>query len=261
MTNPVFDVWAPEDSGPAGWSRWAKPILFHATTGVAGADGLLPRPEEATPWAPVADGTTALVVDLPGLRALRAGVALARAGWRPVPVLNGAPPPPGVKAVVDTGALVAALDEGAAALAGLVLPPSAPPAFLLDHDRVGRGGALPGEFDNRWVVLPQDLPSADWLVAHGVRAAVLVTPEGRPRDDLVHALERWRRAGVALWAVDPDAAFAPSSLVPKVPWGFRALCQAFLAHAGLRPNAAGAFGGVVPIPPPPGSGGYRGGFS
>jgi len=266
VTNPVFDVWAPLESGPGAWSRWAKPILFHALV-----DEPVPAPVDAPPlampWAPAADGRTALVVDVPGARAVALGVALARLGWRPVPVFNGAPPPFDVRPAVAVAPMIAALAQGAATLAGVTLPPTAPPAFLLDADRAGQGKPLPGEYDNRWIVLPQDLPSGDWLVAHGVREVLVVTGAAYPSDDLAHALERWRRAGLGLLAVDPDVGAAPGPLAPRPPVHFRSLVYAFFARLGLSPNAAGAFGAVVPVPPPPDPdgtgrpGGFYGGFS
>ena len=39
----------------------------------------------------------------------------------------------------------------------------APPAFLLDSDRMKAPAPDPGRFDNRWLVFPQDFPSAAFL--------------------------------------------------------------------------------------------------
>ena len=74
----------------------------------------------------------------------------------------------------------------------------APPAFLLDSRRFPRGkAASPGQFDNRWMVFPQDFPSGKLLLSRGLRRAVVVR-EGPLMDDLAHVLRRWQEAGVRI---------------------------------------------------------------
>src|SRR5262245_58635126 len=92
-----FDIWAPPE---AAWTEWAKPVLFAQMGAATGAPlGELVIPDD--PWAP-RDGKTALVVDMAGAAAVAFGVALARAGFRPVPLFNTSP---GSNEVVPTGAL------------------------------------------------------------------------------------------------------------------------------------------------------------
>src|SRR3954452_24194 len=171
----MFDAWAPA-GGP--WSDWAKPVLF------AHWPRPLPADPEAPPadlsWVPPAAGRAALVIDLPGAAGVHLGLALAAAGYRPVPLYNAVPPPaegdPGASVVVVEPVL-AALARGADRLraspppadAPPALPPpraAPPPAFLLDADRqTARRDLAPGEFDNRSVVFPTDVPSAVRLAA------------------------------------------------------------------------------------------------
>jgi hypothetical protein len=247
----LFDLWAPLDERePLPWSRWAKPILFQELDGPAGSVPAARIEDYDLPWAPSPSLREAIVVDLRGSLAVEVGVALARLGYRPVPVFNAAPPPSGVTAVIDTDPIVGALRGAADALASAHVPDDAPPAFLLDVQRDGAGvPRRPGMFDNRWVVLPQDLPSADLLKARGLRGVVLVHAPGfGVQEDVAHVLLRWQRAGLALRWVEMGSSGPPLELVVPRPKWFRWLLQAAIVTLGLRATAAGAFGGLVPRP-------------
>lgn len=202
------------------------------------------------PWAPPAEDRQAVVVDLPAAEAVEVGVSLARRGYRPVPLFNAAPPPPGVTAVIDTAPILRALLAGADALAAADVPDDAPPAFLLDARRKGHLGMVkPGVFDNRWVVLPQDLPSGDLLKARGIRGVLVVHGvDDAPASDLAHVLVRWQQAGLRMSEVVAGDLSPPREMVVAPPSRFRWLMHAALATLGLRMTDAGAFGGVVPHP-------------
>src|SRR6185436_17692744 len=105
-------------------------------------------------------------------------------------------------------------------------------------------------FDNRWVVFPQDFPSAARLLASGLRRVLLVQ-EGRstPRTDLAHVLLRWQLAGLEIQALDFASGEQAKTIVVAKPSRFRALGYRALVALGLRKNSAGGFGGMVPMPP------------
>jgi hypothetical protein len=239
----VFETWAPQTSV---WSPWAKPVLF---TAMESASALAELPAPGVAWAPDAASQTAIVVDLPGVDAVAVGVALAGRGYRPVPLFNGCHGP---AAAVDVMPLVEAIAAAQAVLERIAPAPGAPPAFLLDSRRTAIAPA-PGAFDNRWVVLPQDFPSATSLVSHGIRQAVVVTR--RPvADDLTHVLLRWQEAGIPVLGISDEGGRA-APLALSRPSQFRSAVHALLARAGLRRSSAGGFGALIPIPPPPGTGG------
>ncbi|HEX8911900.1 MAG TPA: hypothetical protein VF796_06040, partial [Humisphaera sp.] len=192
----VFAAWAP-DGGP--WSPWAKPVLFAHLPAVTTYDGSVAAaqagPSASTPMLPPlppADGRTAIIVDLPGAQSLSAGLALAAARYRPVPLYNAVPPPTNAlgtpaEAVVDVTPLLAGLRPGAAALTASPPPDDAPPAFLLDRRRRGEGVVVlnAGRFDNRSVALETDFPSGVLLRSRGVERAVVLQPDaGPPMQDL-----------------------------------------------------------------------------
>lgn len=250
----LYDLWAPKDSI---WSNWAKPVLF--------ADHVfddLPLSTLAgwrslnVAWAPT-DGSSAIVLDLPGAFTVWFGMALAQRGFRPVPMFNGvAGSRFGASPVIDVSAIVSALHAAVEDLMTFQLPPNAPPAFLLDSNRRhGEGLLEPGRFDNRWCVFPQDFPSANFLLSQNIRSVVLVKDNAdRPQRDLAHVLLRWQEAGIQILSCQQTDQNQPTPIQIEKPDNFRALWYRAMVLAGLRRNSAGGFGAVVPEPSS--SGGY-----
>ncbi len=239
----VFEVWAPV---ACPWSVWAKPVLFTQLRG-QGAPPMLPH---EIPWsgaAGLAAARTAVILDLPGDRSVWLGLQLAAAGFRPVPLFNTSEGPAAVVAVDD---ILLALEAGTPTLASAPLPDDAPPAFLLDADRMReRGAVLPGKYDNRWLVFPQDFPSADFLKRQRIAGVLLVQADSlRPQDDLAHVLLRWQEAGIPIQAASLARSLAAEPIVVTQPPRYRRLWYQFLAVLGLRRHGAGGFGAVVPEP-------------
>lgn len=253
----LFAKWAPADSI---WSPWVIPVPF---AHIASFDG---GPEKSVGQIPELRGLAcqkdlAVVVDLPGGDAIRFGLALGQAGFRPVAVLDGSPGPFNLAspanrtavttvgpaketAVVDMRDLLFTLCAAAPLLQELSLTPGAPPAFLLDALRM-KGSTAPNErlFDNRWKVFPQDFPSAKFLREHGIRRAVLLQErKAQPQEDLAHVLLRWQEAGLEILS----AGITDETLVPirvEKPSRYRAAWYRALEIFRLRRNSVGGFGG------------------
>jgi hypothetical protein len=252
----LFALWTPllgqsPDASP-DWSSWAKPVLF-AEMGVVAVDDFPSAPADlAVGQMSVSgpEGRWAIVVDLPGARSVDQGVALAAKGWAPVPLYNACSGP---GAVIETQSLKDALVRAVAALRTIQFNVDAPPAFLLDSRRTA-AAPKPGDFDNRWVVLPQDFPSAALLRSRGI-AHVLLIQQGRsqPQADLAHVLLRWQQSGLGIFVRNPEEDDVEAITVTR-PSRFRALCYALLATIGLRRSSAGGFGGRVPMPSSSGGG-------
>jgi hypothetical protein len=147
-------------------------------------------------------------------------------------------------AIVDVRSIIAALAEHAERVRDV--PHGAPPAFLLDADRMGEGRAVvPGLFDNRSVCAASDFPSEDTLWQAGIRRAVVIC--NAIASDLEPVLFDWQRRGITLWRArgDDDAPAAPWMLARR---GWIPRVVSSLRRSMLRPRADGAYGTLVLTP-------------
>jgi hypothetical protein len=252
----VYRAWAPQERA---WSTWVKPVLFAHSDEAATASGESTSRGVDVSWVPVADGSTAVVVDLPGEASVWTGLELASKGYAPVPLYNAIPARPvpviGSDPTVDASAVVAVwpivngLKQGAQVLDTLRISSDAAPAFLLDANRA-YGGAKPspGQFDNRSISLPTDFPSANLLLSRGIRQAVLVQEVSlQPQPDLAHTLRRWQISGIRILAQSLADAEPPQLIEVGRPSSFKLLWYNFLATFGLKRSPFGGFGGRLPM--------------
>jgi hypothetical protein len=241
----LFETWAPPE---VAWSLWTKPVLFAAM-----AKAIIPEAPVAAidparlHYIPPADGQHALIVELPGTESIGMAVALAERGYRPVPLFNTTP---GQATVVEVAPIMNGLMRGAELLRSRSLPMEAPPAFLLDSKRLAPGQPRkPGDYDNRWVVFPQDFPSAEMLQSKGIIGVVVVQSDGKPpQDDLREVLIRYQRSNLPVLSLDLSAnrSAEPIELPRRRPW--RWLRALVLVGLGLHANSAGGFGSIIPTP-------------
>jgi hypothetical protein len=245
----LFAVWAPAHSR---WSAWAKPVLFAYTDWIPQAS----EPELPDPGQLAYMRDAAFVLDLPGAKSVLLALALAKSGFQPVPLFNAASDP---AALVDMTKIARQLTWGAEQLKALPPRPEALPVFLMNSDRMDNSvnATAPGRFDNRWAVVPQDMPSAEFLTAAGIRKVVLVSD--KLQDDLAHVLHRYQLAGLDVLRTSGGEE-KPQPLPVTRPSSFKSLGHRFAIFAGLRRNAAGGFGAITPDPGANGGyGGYGGG--
>ncbi len=253
----VFAAWAPEG---APWSHWAKPVLFacmeregaHVLEAAAATTGYgIPEAAAEMVRPLLLEEGTAVVIDLPGALGIDVGLALAARGWRPVPLYNSAASGGEARwasqgmgsfgVCIDVAPLMAGLWRGAKILRDLRWKPTAPPLFLLDADRrTGRLAPAAGIFDNRWVSLPTDFPSARMLRERGISRALLLSTSGAVAADLAHTLLRWQEAGIDISAAAAGAAAAP--VILRKPRWYRSLWHGLLEAAGFRRSWLGGFG-------------------
>jgi hypothetical protein len=250
----LYDIWAPADSV---WSAWVSPVPFVEAQWVGpktptgdpvptlDQPDSLHQPPDISAWE-AGIGDTALIVNLPALESITTGLALAGRGFRPIPIFKASG---GEGAVINTIPTARALVEGADGLPRINLSSDAPPAFLIDSHRLSVFPA-PGQFDNRWVVFPQDFPSGVFLRSKGIKQVVLIQrPESLERD-LAEVLAFWKRAGLEIVASVPTASgqAAPFDVKPIGRWSLArtAFVATMIASFGLRRNSAGGFGSIVP---------------
>jgi hypothetical protein len=236
----LYAIWAPDG---AQWTEWAKPASFLLPVmpdaePMPGADNVPGLPEA---WA-----DTAVVADLPGAEAVHVGMALAKRGYRPVPLFNATFGP---NAVIDVDVITRALVSHAETLRRVVIAPDALPVFLLDSRRRHNtmGAATPGWYDNRWVALPQDFPSGTLLRSRGIAdVTLLLRDESGPSEDLAHVLLRWQKAGLRVRVVDLATGRIEDNVQVREPSFFRRAWYVAIAVFGLRRSNVGGFGAMVP---------------
>lgn len=173
MTNKeCYRIWAP--SGKK-WSDWVRPVPFIAAQANVKGYHL---GELSIPMIDFIDESfhqAAIIVDLPGDESVEMGLALAKTGYRPVPVYNGTIEQENARATVDNQTVGAALLWGAEVLKEIEIAENALPAFLIDKNRLHRFKVDAGVFDNSWDIYPQDLPSADYFLKNGIHKIIVIS--------------------------------------------------------------------------------------
>ena len=256
----LFEIWAPNDSI---WAQWVSPALF-AQIDYAKADNPSQADVPELPWhEQKARPDTAVVIDLPGADSIRLALALAQRGYRPVPIINASPGPfglqlnllsqpnrltPSAVVVLDMSYLVREIGDGTPRMRALTLTSDAPPAFVLDSLRLKGTNPLRDDmFDNRWMVFPQDFPSANFLAERKIkRVTVVQTEKTQPLEDLSHVLLRWQELGVEILAKASGDTSLPSRISVSKPSRFKASWYRALAIMGLRRSSVGGFGSFIP---------------
>ncbi|MDR0915848.1 MAG: hypothetical protein LBN02_01490 [Oscillospiraceae bacterium] len=255
MTDNIaaYKAWAPDG---VRWAQWVKPVLFangvdHGQLSYSDNPTYIPYerhrviPAELPlpAWISTVEQGTMLIVDQPAAKGVRDGIALAKIGYRPVPLYNGVSGVDKHTSIVDVQDIMAGLFEGADILETLSIRDDAPPAFLLDSERMDGRDRLPGMYDNRWCVFPQDMPSAEYLQKYGIQKVVVYT--SGVQNDLSHILNRYQERGIGIFLCTGESTRALT--VPR-PWHFKRLTYRFNTILKLRRNAAGGFGGEIPEP-------------
>lgn len=173
MTNKeAYQVWAPFGKK---WVDWVRPVPFLASQAEVKGYHI---GELCIPEITFIDETwknAAVIVDLPGDESVEVGLALAKLGYRPIPIYNGTVEQENARATVDNQTVGAALLHGAKMLEQIEICDEALPAFLLDKKRLNRFKLDVGIFDNSWDVYPQDLPSADYFLQNEIREIMVIS--------------------------------------------------------------------------------------
>ena len=173
MTNKeCYKIWAP--SGKK-WTDWVRPVPFIAASANVKGYHL---GELSIPHVDFIDDSfhhAAVIVDLPGDESIELGLAMARLGYRPVPIYNGTIEQENARATVDNQTVGAALLWGSEILKEIEIKDEAYPVFLVDKNRLHRHKIDASVFDNSWDVYPQDLPSADYFLKNGIHEIIVIS--------------------------------------------------------------------------------------
>ncbi|NLU52725.1 MAG: hypothetical protein GXX10_07670 [Clostridiaceae bacterium] len=241
----TYKIWAPDN---ALWTQWAKPVLFFWEPGLVNYFKLeIPEIK----WIQSVDTHTMIIVDLPGSSGVSEALALARLGYRPVPLYNGVNSQT-ESTIVKVADIARALYKGADELSTYYIRSDAPPVFMLDSNRMSGRGKEPGKFDNRWCVFPQDMPSSAFLIRTGINKVIVRADS--IQNDLSHILCRYQEAGIEIYLSKDEEIKKIPVVKPSM---FKSLSYRFKTILGLTRNAAGGFGGHIPEPTQSSSSGVR----
>ena len=170
----AFEIWASKSSK---WTSWVKPAPF-VMSGAGGANNKNPdhyinNDLPVIMYLDEPKKDTAIFLDLPDYYSINEGLALAKIGWRPVPLFNGTNEQPGSMALVDNHGIEKALLWGAEVLKSIGFDMEAPPVFLLDSNRRHRYKMNVSVFDNSWDLFKQDIPSAEYFLENGISKIII----------------------------------------------------------------------------------------
>jgi len=236
----VYKIWAPDKSL---WSEWAKPVLFASASSNEMLADTATMDLPQVNWLTNRNYNTMIIVDLPGKLGVEEGLGLAALGYQPVPLYNGVAGPMNTPMLVDVKEIVEALFSAAGVLRNLPVSDSAPPAFLLDSNRMNVAMRIPGYYDNRWCIFPQDMPSADFLLKRRIQEVIVRAD--RIQDDLAHILCRYQERNIRISICESSETVG---ITVPTPSRFKSLFYRCAVILGLTRNAAGGFGGLVPMP-------------
>ena len=187
------------------WTDWARPVPFAAMNKTEEYPASLYIPHVFYLSALAKD--TAIILDLPDYDGIEEGLALAKIGWRPIPVYNGSNPCANAVALVDNRGIEAALISGAKELEKISIANDAPPAFLLDSNRTLRYKMDVSVFDNSWDAYGQDFPTAAYFLSRGIKKVVVRANYSRLQikklaKDLKSILRKLQKNGMEIFLTD-----------------------------------------------------------
>ena len=189
-----YKIWAPIG---AKWVDWVRPVPF------VGINENLKIYEVENFNIPqinyIQNQTTdtAIIIDLPENNSIKEGLGLAKLGFRPIPIYNGTDQQDGAMATVDNKSIKIGLIKGALELQKMQIDKNAPPAFLLDSNRMNRYKMNQSVFDNSWDIYAQDLPSAEYFLKNGINK-IIVRGESI-QTDLQKILYSFQQKGIRIY--------------------------------------------------------------
>ena len=191
----LFTAWAP--AAQERWTKFAKPALFVHVDEFMFLPGSIHLPVIPVEVLQHCGGSTAVIVDLPGANSVEGGLALAKHGFRPVPLYNGIHERHigGLSQAVDNAPIVDALRAGGDILKGMEIDIAAPPAFMLDSNRNNQVADSFGIYDNRWSIELDDVPVASYMVDAGIKQ-VVVWSIGAMNNDLLPIVDSYSDIGL-----------------------------------------------------------------
>lgn len=189
----IFKIWAPVG---AKWVDWVRPVPFVAINESFKAYEIYDFTISNINYLSEIPANTAIIIDLPGCDSIKEGLAIAKLGFRPIPIYNGTNEQKGAMATVDNHAIEIGLIKGTIELQKIKISNDAPPVFLLDSNRTNRFKMDISVFDNSWDIYAQDIPSAEYFLKNGINK-IMIRGESLQKD-LSKILYKFQKEGIKI---------------------------------------------------------------
>lgn len=194
MTNrDAYNIWAPYG---ASWTKYARPVAF--------CDMPEFKDEQYKHFfvPPIKyidkfDKKCAYIVDLPSENSIEEGLAIAKYGYRPIPLFNGTIEPINSTPTTDNRALERPLAWGANIIKDMKFESDAPPVFLVDLSRQNRYKVNISVFDNSYDMYAQDFPTAKALLDSGIDKVIVRTDKFQ--NDMRMILSDYQKKGIKIF--------------------------------------------------------------
>lgn len=190
----LYKIWAPFD---LPWSSWVRPVLFANINDTLKINKYLSFEPNVVKYVEKGVTDTAIFVDLLSTEGIEEGIALAKLGFRPIPLYNGTESQDGVESIINNDEIEGAIIWGAKELSNIELDNMAPPAFLLDFNRLERRRRDVSVFDNSWDIYYQDVPTADYLLNNKIKKIIVRSPI--LNKDLKRILYGYQKKGIQIF--------------------------------------------------------------
>lgn len=193
----VYKRWAPFGKK---WVDWVRPVPFTLINEKFKVSEIYNFYIPNLNYINEVKSDIAIIVDLPGCDSIMEGIALAKIGYRPIPIYNGTNEQEGSMATTDNHSIVAGLIWGIKELEKINLDDNAPPVFLLDTNRMNRFKMNISVFDNSWDIYNQDIPSAEFFIKNGINK--IIVRGKKMQTDLKKILYNFQKKGIRILISD-----------------------------------------------------------
>lgn len=193
----IYKVWAPVG---VKWIDWVRPVPFIEINDYSKTNEFCDFTIPNINYISELLEDTAIIVDLPNYDSIKEGIALAKLGFRPIPIYNGTNQQQGAMSNVDNHSIEIALVWGALELKQIEITNNAPPVFLLDSNRMHRFKMNVSIFDNSWDIYDQDIPTAEYFIKNGINK--IIVRGQNIQKDLKVILYKFQKQGIKIFLTD-----------------------------------------------------------
>lgn len=189
----IYKIWAPVGKK---WVDWVRPVPFIGIDTPKETHEFIDYTIPSINYLKEFSKDTAIIIDTIGIYSIKEGIALARLGYRPIPIFNGTNPTKGAISTTNNAIIEPLLVWGAMELKNIELDNEAPPVFLLDKNRLNRYKVNRSVFDNSWDIYPQDIPTPKYLLENGI-TKIIVRGEAL-QNDLSKVLYKFQKSNIKI---------------------------------------------------------------